>query len=104
MPAGSHKITGLTLDPTLFESEHKIEDEDLKVIVNSGCTTIFLFSFDTLVFLNCCAKILIFDIITNQKLLASGVNPNKKKKKKAGTGSGDAKPKAAVGQNGENEC
>lgn len=39
-----------------------------------------------------------------QKLLASGVNPNKKKKKKAGSGAAEAKTKAAVGQNGENEC
>ncbi len=31
MPAGSHKITGLPFDPTLFESDNKVEDEDLKV-------------------------------------------------------------------------
>jgi curved DNA binding protein len=30
MPTGSHKITGLPLDLDLFESEHKIEDETIK--------------------------------------------------------------------------
>jgi len=36
MPAGSHKITGLPFDPTLFESENKIEDEDLKKLLATG--------------------------------------------------------------------
>ena len=31
MPSGLHKITGLPLNPEMFESEHKIEDEELKV-------------------------------------------------------------------------
>jgi len=56
MPSGLHKITGLPFDPDLYESEHKIEDEETK------------------------------------KLLASGVNPNKKKNKKnkATAAAGDA--------------
>ena len=31
MPTGSHKITGITIDPSQYESEHKIEDEEIKV-------------------------------------------------------------------------
>lgn len=31
MPNGPMKITGLPMDLSLFESEHKIEDEELKV-------------------------------------------------------------------------
>lgn len=30
MPTGSHKITGLPVELELFESEHKIEDETIK--------------------------------------------------------------------------
>lgn len=33
MPSGSHKITGLPFNPELFESEHKIEDEEVKVCI-----------------------------------------------------------------------
>jgi len=29
MPTGSHKVTGVSVDPTLFESEHKIENEEI---------------------------------------------------------------------------
>jgi curved DNA binding protein len=36
MPTGSHKITGATVDPTLYESEHKIEDEELKKLLASS--------------------------------------------------------------------
>lgn len=31
MPSGLHKITGLPFDPTLYESQYKIEDEETKV-------------------------------------------------------------------------
>ncbi len=31
MPTGSHKITGLPIDPSHYESEYKIEDEEIKV-------------------------------------------------------------------------
>lgn len=31
MPNGPMKITGLPIDLCLYESEHKIEDEELKV-------------------------------------------------------------------------
>lgn len=31
MPSGLHKITGLPVDPDLFQSEYKIEDEEIKV-------------------------------------------------------------------------
>ena len=33
MPSGTHKITGLPLSGDQFESEHKIEDEELKKIL-----------------------------------------------------------------------
>jgi len=33
MPTGSHKITGLTVDPSQYESEHKIEDEEIKKLL-----------------------------------------------------------------------
>ncbi|CAG7713870.1 unnamed protein product [Allacma fusca] len=36
MPTGSHKITGATVDPNLYESEHKIEDEELKKLLASS--------------------------------------------------------------------
>ena len=31
MPNGQHKITGLPFDPSLYESEYKIEKEEIKV-------------------------------------------------------------------------
>lgn len=34
MPSGSHKITGLTFDPNICESEFSIQDESLKTILN----------------------------------------------------------------------
>jgi curved DNA binding protein len=36
MPSGSHKITGLPFQSELYESEHKIEDEEIKKILASG--------------------------------------------------------------------
>jgi len=36
MPSGSHKITGLPFQSELYESEHKIEDEDVKKLLASG--------------------------------------------------------------------
>lgn len=33
MPSGSHKITGITSDPSLYESENKIEDEEIKKLL-----------------------------------------------------------------------
>ncbi|KAJ6225007.1 hypothetical protein RDWZM_003552 [Blomia tropicalis] len=36
MPSGSHKITGLPFDPSICESEFKIEDESLKEILSKG--------------------------------------------------------------------
>jgi len=36
MPSGLHKITGLPFDPDAFESEHKIEDEEIKKLLASG--------------------------------------------------------------------
>jgi len=39
MPSGSHKITGLPLDLEAFESEHKIEDESIKALLNKGVGT-----------------------------------------------------------------
>lgn len=33
MPSGTHKITGLPLSADQFESEHKVEDEELKKIL-----------------------------------------------------------------------
>ena len=38
MPSGSHKITGLSFDPSICESEHSIEDESLKTILAKGLT------------------------------------------------------------------
>jgi len=39
MPSGSHKITGLPFDPSICESEIKIEDEGLKAILSKGVST-----------------------------------------------------------------
>lgn len=36
MPSGSHKITGLTFDPSICESELKIEDAELKALLSKG--------------------------------------------------------------------
>jgi len=36
MPSGSHKITGLPFNPELFESENKIVDEEVKVLIISA--------------------------------------------------------------------
>ena len=36
MPSGSKKITGLTFDPSIYESEHQIVDESLKSTLNKG--------------------------------------------------------------------
>jgi len=33
MPSGSHKITGATVDPNVYESENKIEDEEIKKLL-----------------------------------------------------------------------
>lgn len=33
MPTGSHRITGLPFDASLYESEHKIEDENIKSLL-----------------------------------------------------------------------
>lgn len=38
MPSGSHKITGLSFDPSICESEYSIEDESLKTILAKGLT------------------------------------------------------------------
>ena len=34
MPSGSHKITGLPVDTNLFKSEHNIEDDSIKALLN----------------------------------------------------------------------
>lgn len=34
MPSGSHKIAGLPLDLSLFESEHSVNDESLKSLLS----------------------------------------------------------------------
>ncbi|OXA56643.1 proliferation-associated protein 2G4 [Folsomia candida] len=36
MPSGLHKITGLPVDPDLFQSEYKIEDEEIKKLLATG--------------------------------------------------------------------
>lgn len=36
MPNGPQKITGLSFDPTLFESEHSIVDEEIKKLLSSS--------------------------------------------------------------------
>lgn len=36
MPSGSHKITGLSFDPTICESEYSIQDESLKILLTKG--------------------------------------------------------------------
>lgn len=33
MPSGNHKITGLPIDLNLYETEHKIEDETIKTLL-----------------------------------------------------------------------
>ena len=38
MPSGSHKITGLSFDTSICESEYSIEDESLKTILAKGLT------------------------------------------------------------------
>lgn len=39
MPSGSHKITGLSFDPSICESEHQLQDESLKTILSKGTST-----------------------------------------------------------------
>ena len=53
MPTGSHKITGLSIDPQHYESEHKIEDEEIKVnylvLISNYCSLLhnyFMLIFD----------------------------------------------------------
>ncbi|XP_054161403.1 proliferation-associated protein 2G4-like [Oppia nitens] len=36
MPSGPHKITGLPIESTLFQSEHQVEDDSLKALLNRG--------------------------------------------------------------------
>lgn len=36
MPSGTHKITGLPLEAEKYQSEHKIEDEELKKVLATG--------------------------------------------------------------------
>jgi len=36
MPSGLHKITGLPFNPDDFQSEHKIEDEEIKKLLGTG--------------------------------------------------------------------
>jgi len=36
MPSGSHKITGLPIDTSILESEHHIEDDSIKALLNRG--------------------------------------------------------------------
>lgn len=39
MPNGPQKITGLPFDPTAFETENKIVDEEVKKILSSSTKT-----------------------------------------------------------------
>lgn len=36
MPNGPHKITGLPIEPELYESEHSVTDPELKTLLNSS--------------------------------------------------------------------
>lgn len=36
MPNGPQKITGLTLDPTTFQTENSITDEEIKKLITSS--------------------------------------------------------------------
>jgi len=33
MPTSSHKITGISIDPEHYQSDHKIEDEEIKKLL-----------------------------------------------------------------------
>jgi hypothetical protein len=41
MPSGSHKITGLPVNIEVLQSEHKIEDEEIKVCASGLCFHIY---------------------------------------------------------------
>lgn len=34
MPSGPHKITGFTIDPNQYKSDHQIEDDSIKALLN----------------------------------------------------------------------
>lgn len=61
MPNGPMKITGLPFDPSLYETEHSVQDEDLKVSVPTPC------------FCGVCALFLFSPILGSQKSIVDSV-------------------------------
>lgn len=36
MPNGPHKITGLSFEPELYQSEHSVTDQEIKSLLNTS--------------------------------------------------------------------